>query len=147
MSAAFRQAGAQGTQVLTAVPDAVENTPLPQVTYQPMTFRVYNPETGKYEETALQNMQVPTLSVDMPQNSVTQSAAYRYNYPAVPDAVPGAPTPKQEKKEKKPAKKRSEMTKAEQLLDSFTQSATTAAGRELGRNLSRSLLGLLGLKK
>ena len=145
LSAAFRQAGAEETQVLTAVPAGADNTPPSQPVYQPMTFRVYNPETGKYEETALQNMQVPTLSVDMPQNAVTQSAAYRYNYPAVPDAVPVAP--KQEKKEKKPAKKRSEMTRAEQLLDSFTQSATTAAGREFGRNLSRSLLGLLGLKK
>lgn len=145
LSSAFRQAGAAETQVLTAVPDTVENEP--RLSYQPMTFRVYNPETGKYEETALQTMQVPTLSVDIPQNSVTQSAPYRYNYPAVPDAVPVAPKPKQEKKEKKPAKKRSEMTRAEQLLDSFTQSATTAAGREFGRNLSRSLLGLLGLKK
>lgn len=144
LSAAFRQAGAEETQVLTAVPIPVESDPLPQPVYQPMTFRIYNPETGKYEETALQTMQVPTLQASLLENSVTRSAPYRYNYPAVQDAVPVAPKPK---KEKKPAKKRSEMTKAEQLLDSFTQSATTAAGRELGRKLSRSLLGLLGLKK
>lgn len=143
LSAAFRQAGAEETQVLTAMPDTVENEP--RLSYQPMTFRVYNPETGKYEETELSTMPVPTLQASLPENSVTQSAPYRYNYPAVQDAVPVAP--KQEKKEKKPAKKRSEMTRAEQLLDSFTQSATTAAGREFGRNLSRSLLGLLGLKK
>ena len=145
LSAAFRQAGAEGTQVLTAVPDTIENEP--RLSYQPMTFRVYNPQTGKYEETELSTLPVPTLQASLPENSVTQSAPYRYNYPAVPDAVPMAPKPKQDKKEKKPAKKRSEMTRAEQLLDSFTQSATTAAGREFGRKLSRSLLGLLGLKK
>ncbi|MBR6752720.1 MAG: DUF853 family protein [Clostridia bacterium] len=145
LSAAFRQAGAEETQVLTAVPDTIENEP--RLSYQPMTFRVYNPQTGKYEETELSTLPVPTLQASLPENSVTQSAPYRYNYPAIPDAVPMAPKPKQDKKEKKPAKKRSEMTKAEQLLDSFTQSATTAAGREFGRKLSRSLLGLLGLKK
>lgn len=146
LSAAFNQAGVTETQVLSPLPAAPEQqTEIPQPVYQPMAFRVYNPATGKYEETQLQTMQAPVLQASpLPQTSVTQSAPYQYRYPSVPDAVPVASKPK---KEKKPAKKRSEMSHAEQLLDSFTRSATTAAGREVGRKLSRSLLGILGLKK
>ncbi len=145
LSAVFNGAGAVETQVLTPVPVEMAQPESVQPVYQPMSFRVYNPETGKYEEAQLQQMQAPVLQAKpLPQNSVARSAAYQYNYPAVQDAVPVAAKPK---KEKKPAKKRSEMTRAEQLLDSFAQSATTAAGREMGRKISRTLLGILGLKK
>ena len=146
LSAAFNGAGAGETQVLSPLPTGTQQqTDAPRPVYQPMAFRVYNPETGKYEEEQLPSMQAPLLQPSpLPQNTVTKSAPYQYHYPAVPDAVPVAAKPK---KEKKPAKKRSEMTAAEQLLDSFTRSATTAAGREIGRKLSRSLLGILGLKR
>ena len=148
LSAAFHAAGAQETQVLSPVPVSVEQQEAaPQPVWQPMTFRVYNPATGKYEETQLQSMQAPVLQASpLPQNAVTQSAAYRYNYPAVQDASP-VPSKAKTKKEKTPAKKRSEMTQAEQLFDSFTKSISSSAGREVGRSLSRTLLGILGLKK
>lgn len=146
LSAAFHGNGAAQTQVLSPLPTGMEQpAKMPQPVYRPMTFRVYNPATGKYEETQLQTMQAPVLQASpLPENPVTKSAPYKYHYPSVPDAVPAAAKPK---KEKKPAKKRSEMTAAEQLLDSFTKSATNAAGREIGRKLSRSLLGILGLRK
>ena len=147
LSAAFHAAGAQETQVLSPVPEEMGQMEAPQPVYQPMSFRVYNPATGKYEETQLQSMQAPVLQASpLPQNAVTQSAAYRYNYPAVQDAVP-VPSKAKPKKEKTPAKKRSEMTQAEQLFDSFTKSISSSAGREVGRSLSRTLLGILGLKK
>ncbi len=147
LSAAFGAAGVQETQVLSPVPDAVETQPAPQPAYQPMSFRVYNPQTGRYEETVMENMQVPTLQTStLPQNTVTRSDAYRYSYPAVQDAVV-LPAKEEKKKTKKPAKKRSEMSVGEQLLDSFAKSVSSSAGREVGRNLSRTLLGILGLKK
>ena len=101
--------------------------PAPQIVTA--TFRVYNPETGEYEEKP-----IPTLQTVLPAS------------PAPADPVPDAVViPREEKPLKKPAKKRSEMTAAEQMLDSFARSAVTGAGRELGRTLSRSLLGAFGL--
>ena len=146
LAAQFQAAGVQETQVLSPVPTQMEQVEAPQPVYQPMTFRVYNPETGKYEEKAMGNMQLPVLQAQpLPQNTVTRSDAYRYNLPAQQDAV--VLPAKEEKKKKQPAKKRSEMTQAEQLFDSFTKSISSSAGREVGRSLSRTLLGILGLKK
>ena len=105
-----------------------EPAPAPQIVTA--TFRVYNPETGEYEERP-----IPTLQTVLPSR------------PAESVSVPGAVViPRAEQPAKKPAKKRSEMTAAEQKIDSFVQSAVSSAGRELGRTLSRSLLGVLGIR-
>lgn len=107
--------------------------PAPQIVTA--TFRVYNPETGEYEERPIPTLQT-VIPIQAPQQSETAAVS-------VPDAVV---IPHAEKPAKKPAKKRSEMTRAEQLLNSFTTSTVSSAGRELGRTLSRSLLGIFGLK-
>ena len=105
-----------------------EPAPAPQIVTA--TFRVYNPETGEYEERP-----IPTLQTVLPSRPAESVS--------VPDAVV---IPRAEQPAKKPAKKRSEMTAAEQKIDSFVQSAVSSAGRELGRTLSRSLLGVLGIR-
>ena len=98
-----------------------------QVTY----FKVYNPETGRYEDRPVPTLSKPSAAAEYPVSVQAEISA-----PA--DAVVVSPA-------KRPAKKRSEMTKAEQLLDSFATSAVNGAGRELGRTLGRNLLGILGL--
>jgi len=120
-------------QVAQAMP-APASAQAAQATY----FKVYNPETGKYEDRP-----IPTLSAFAPapvEYPVPVQAEISGPAPqtAVAEAKPASPA-------KKPAKKRSEMTKAEQLLDSFATSAVNGAGRELGRTLGRGLLGVLGL--
>ena len=115
----------------------IPQTQVMQATYAPVTFRVYNAETGEYEEKP-----IPTLS---------QFTAPQTEYPVPVQAeisapAPVSPTPVQAAAPvKKPAKKRSEMTKGEQLVDSFINSTVSSVGRELGRNFTRSLLGVLGL--
>lgn len=117
----------------TVIPPAP--APAPQIVTA--TFRVYNPETGEYEERPIPTLQtmIPAPPQPAPQ---AESAAL-----SVPDAVV---VPHPEKPAKKPAKKRSEMTKTEQMLDSFATSAVNSAGREIGRVFTRSLLGIFGIK-
>lgn len=135
LSAHFQQEGAKQTQVVRPIPGQAEqwNAPSAQPTYAPMTFRVFNPQTGQYEERAMTMPAVPAYPAPA--------------QPAEPLSIPQADVQVMEskKKTKQPAKKRSEMTVGEQLLDSFAKSATTSAGREVGRSLTRSLLGVLGL--
>lgn len=151
LSQLFNQQGVQKTQVVQPIPQAqpaapVQQQPAPiqpaQPAYQPVTFRVYNPQTGQYEEQAMPAMQQPVYPA---QQQPTQPSPAAPQYPT--QQQPAQPAPVPQEKTKKVAKKRSEMTMGEQLLDSFTKSATTGAGREVGRSLTRSLLGLLGLKK
>jgi len=152
LSQLFTQQGVQKTQVVQPIPAAQEQqaaAPVPpQNTYQPVAFRVYNPQTGQYEEQAMPTMQPVPVQQDAypipaaPQYPAQQQAAA---YPSVQQQARPASSPKE--KTRKVAKKRSEMTVGEQLMDSFTKSAATGAGREVGRSLTRSLLGLLGLKK
>lgn len=166
LSAQFMQSGVQQTQVVRPVPvqeeqaqPAAQSQPqsqpqAAQPAYAPMTFRVFNPVTGQYEEQAMPTMQQP---VAQQQPVMEQQAAYpAVQQPAYPAAAPVAPIPVAQEaapaeqpkpKEKKVAKKVSEMTTAEKYLNSFLSSATTGAGREVGRSLSRSLLGILGIKK
>ncbi len=163
LSAQFIQAtGAPQTQVVRPVaaeavvePAApvqaapVEQAPA-QPTYAPMTFSVYNPTTGQYEEHVMTTLQQP---VYQQQPAMQQAPAY-----PVPQAQPvqAAPAPavqqpaqpavqEETKPAKKPAKKPSEMTTAEKYLNSFLSSATTGAGREVGRQVSRSILGIFGI--
>ena len=111
---------------------APAETAAPQVTY----FKVYNPESGQYEDRP-----IPTLSAFL------HPPATEYPVPVQAEISAPAAESKPASPAKKPAKKRSEMTKAEQLLDSFATSAVNGAGRELGRELGRGLLGILGLNR
>ena len=150
LAQAFAKKAAAETQVVTPVPAPeiqaaapVQAPPAPQ----PMVFRVFNPQTGMYEERVLGNM-APVEQTTAPAPVQPAYPAQQPAYPVPQAAAPApAPAPEKKEKEKKVAKKRSEMSVGEQLLDSFTKSATTSAGREVGRSLTRSLLGLLGLKK
>ncbi len=128
----------------------------PATTQQPMTFNVYNSETGAYETHSLSQMQPANMpfqtekgQINMPQNQMNMPQyqmgipqnnmqsmyqtpqSYRYNVPKV-----------KAKKEKKPEK-----STAEKLLESFTRSTVTGAAREIGRGAARSLMGILGLNK
>ncbi|MBQ9263068.1 MAG: DUF853 family protein [Clostridia bacterium] len=113
--------------------------PAPQIVTA--TFRVYNPETGEYEERPIPTLQTIIPAAPNAKPEFVQAPAQETSVP-VPDAVviPHVERPQ------KPAKKKSEMTAAEQMIDSFAKSAVSSAGRELGRTLSRSLLGILGIK-
>ena len=136
---------AQETQVVAPVPDvqAQQAAPVYQPVPQPMVFRVFNPQTGMYEE-----RQLNTMPAAAPTYPAQQQNAYPMQQPAYTPAQPvQQAAPAKQEKQKKVAKKRSEMSVGEQLIDSFAKSATTSAGREVGRSLTRSLLGLLGLKK
>ena len=165
LSAQFMQTGVNQTQVVRPVEEAAAQAAqqaqaqppqAAQPVYAPMTFRVFNPVTGQYEEQVMPNMQQPVMQQTPVQQPVmeqqqpvypaVQQSAYPAQAPVAPipaaqEAVQEAPKPK----EKKPAKKPSEMTTAEKYLNSFFSSATTGAGREVGRTLSRSLLGILGI--
>ena len=133
LAARMGQAAAgSGEEPLEAVVAPPPPAPAPQIVTA--AFRIFNPETGEYEERP-----IPTLQTVLPAPAASPASAAA---PAVPDAVViPHPAPA-----KKPAKKRSEMTAAEQMLDSFAKSAVNTAGREIGRTLSRSLLGILGIK-
>ena len=146
LSRHFTENGAEETQVVRPIPVEAEAAAAPEPVYQPVAFRVYNPQTGQYEERVMPTMQAPV------QQSVYPAPAqhvYPAQQPVYPTYAPVQDAQVIEKKEKtkKVAKKQSEMTVAEQLISSFTKSATTSAGREVGRSLTRSLLGILGLKK
>jgi FtsZ-interacting cell division protein ZipA len=115
-----------------------------------MSFRVFNPVTGQYEEQVMANVQQPVYQ----QPAVEQQTAYPVpQQPVYPAAAPVSPAPvaqpaeQPKQKEKKLAKKVSEMTTAEKYLNTFTTSITSSAGREVGRTITRSILGILGIKK
>ena len=158
LSAQFIQSGVNQTQVVRPVPAQEEQQSQPaaaaaQPTYQPMTFRVFNPVTGQYEEQVMPTMQQPVVQQ---QPVMEQQTAYpAVQQPAYPAAAPvssapvaqPAAAPAEEPKKKKLAKKVSEMTTAEKYLNTFTTSITSSAGREVGRTITRSILGILGIKK
>ncbi len=136
----FSQSGVTQTQVVRPLPEAAaqQAAPAAEPAYQPVAFRVYNPQTGQYEERPMPTMQQPVYPP-------AQAQIYPAPQPVAAEAVQAQETEKPAK-QRKPAKKRSEMTTGEQLLDSFTKSVTTSAGRQLGSSLTRSLLGMLGIK-
>ena len=168
LSAQFVQTGAKQTQVVRPVAAQVEEIPVsaqvqaaePVQAYQPMTFRVYNPVTGQYEEQVMSTLQQPVYQQPAQQTQpvyqqpvVQQQPVYQqapaYPVPAAQPQQTAVPAAQEETKpavkEKKPAKKPSEMTAAEKYLNSFLNSATTGAGREVGRQVSRSILGIFGI--
>ena len=169
LSAQFVQTGAKQTQIVRPVAAQVEEAPVSaqvqpaepaQPIYQPMTFRVYNPATGQYEEQVMSTLQQPVYqqpaqpaqqtAYQQPVQQPVYQQAPAYPVPvAAPQPEPQAEVPavqaEETKPAKKPAKKPSEMTAAEKYLNSFLSSATTGAGREVGRQVSRSILGIFGI--
>ena len=158
LSAQFIQSGVNQTQVVRPVPGQEEQAQPAaeaQPVYKPMTFRVFNPVTGQYEEQVMTNVQQPVYQQPAQQPVMEQQAAYPVpQQPVYPAAAPVSPAPvaqpaapAEEPKKKKLAKKVSEMTTAEKYLNTFTTSITSSAGREVGRTITRSILGILGIKK
>ena len=157
LSAQFMQTGAKQTQIVRPVAAQVEEVPVsaqvqgeaaqPAQSYAPMTFRVYNPATGQYEEQVMSTLQQPVYQQQAQpvyQQPAQQAQPVYQQAPAYPVVQqPAAPAAKPE--ETKPAKKPIEMTAAKKYLNSFLNSATTGAGREVGRQVSRSILGIFGI--
>ena len=141
LSARFVSAQAPVTQVVQPVPE-VQPAPV-QSAYQPMVFRVFNPQTGMYEEKAMDNMPAP----------VQQSQPAVYQQPQVQQTQPQPVAWQQSVQTPAPAEKKStkkakeEKGFGQQLLESFARSATTSSGRTLGNQITRSLLGTLGIGK
>ena len=147
LSVRFANAGAQQTQVVQPVPMAQQplQVEVPQQpVYQPMVFRVFNPQTGMYEEKSMDNMAAPVPMVQQPAQVQTyQQPVQMQQYQQIAPAAPAI-----EQKVSKAAKKtKEEKGFGEQLLESFARSATTSSGRTLGSQLTRSLLGTLGIGK
>lgn len=129
----------QQSQVVQPIPSAADQPAAPaQPAYAPVSFRVFNPVTGEYEEQQLATMPAqPSFPAQVPVEPQRQD-------PSLTGMLKQAASTLTTK-EKKPAKKRSEMTYGQQLWDNVAKSATTSAGRQLGSTLTRSLLGVLGL--
>ena len=138
LSVRFANAGAQQTQVVQPVPmvqQSAQAEVAQQPVYQPTVFRVFNPQTGMYEEKAMDNMAAPVPMAQQP----AQVQQYQQSAPVAPAVEPKAAKPAKKAKEEKGF--------GEQLLESFARSATTSSGRTLGSQLTRSLLGTLGIGK
>ena len=151
LSARMTRAGAAATRVVQPVPTAQDASAPLQTAPQaqpaaPMTFRVFNPATGQYEELPLPTMQQPVqaqpVQPTQPVYSPAQSATVLPESAAQAQTVEAKQSPSGRKTGKK-----EEKGFGEQLLESFARSATTSAGRTVGSSLTRSLLGTLGLNK
>ena len=147
LSVRFANAGAQQTQVVQPVPMVQQSAQAEvpqQPVYQPTVFRVFNPQTGMYEEKAMDNMAAPVPMAQQPAQvqqyqQPVQMQQYQQSAPVAPAVEPKAAKPAKKAKEEKGF--------GEQLLESFARSATTSSGRTLGSQLTRSLLGTLGIGK
>lgn len=85
LSARYTEQGAAQTQIVRALETAAAPVFAPQAEapaqqYQPMTFSVYNPETGTYEQQPIQQMQQP---VQQPVQPVQQPVAAPNGQPPV----------------------------------------------------------------
>ena len=170
LAARYMGEGVQQTQVVQPIqPGFGQDTAQEVPAYQPVTFSVYNPQTGAYEVQELPQMQQPVYAQPA-QPVYTQPAQ-----PAEPVQTPTAPggqppvliwdpalgqyVPQQggavaeapiqtAKPIVKPTAQtgKPQKTYVQTLLDSFAKSATTSAARESGRTLMRNLLGVFGLK-
>ncbi len=141
LSARFTAQGVSKTQVVQQIPQAAYQEATAQPAYQPMAFRVFNPQTGMYEEQPLQQMQQPVYQPPAQAPMVYQQPAAPVVYQPPVEITPEVKTTTT----RKTTVKKEEKSYGMQLLDSFTKSATTSSGREVGRQLTRSLLGTLGL--
>ncbi len=178
LAARYMGHGVQETQVVQPVAAEAAPAYAPQAEpaapqYQPMTFSVYNPQTGAYEIKEIAQMQ--TQVYEQPQQAVPQMPAAQPEQPPVLvwDAASGQYVPQQQQVAAQPQQKPSifqqaketvsnavssltnggqqttggkkEKSYVQNLMDSFAKSATTSAGRETGRQLTRNLLGIFGL--
>ena len=156
LAARYMGEGVQQTQVVQPVGEA-QAAPA----YQPMTFSVYNPQTGAYEVQELPQMQQPVYAqpAQTPPAEEVQTPAAPGGQPpvliwdpATGQYVPQQNTAAEAAQTAKPVVKPAAQTEkprktyAQTLLDSFAKSVTTSAGRESGRTLMRNLLGVFGLK-
>ncbi len=169
LAARYMGEGVQQTQVVQPIQPGFGQAAQEVPAYQPVTFSVYNPQTGAYEVQELPQMQQPVYAQPA-QPVYTQPAQ-----PAEPVQTPTAPggqppvliwdpalgqyVPQQggavaeapiqtAKPIVKPTAQtgKPQKTYVQTLLDSFAKSATTSAARESGRTLMRNLLGVFGLK-
>ena len=169
LAARYMGEGVQQTQVVQPIQPGFGQAAQEAPAYQPVTFSVYNPQTGAYEVQELPQMQQPVYAQPA-QPVYTQSAqpAEPVQTPAAPSGQPpvliwdpalGQYVPQQggavaeapiqtAKPIVKPAAQtgKPQKTYVQTLLDSFAKSATTSAARESGRTLMRNLLGVFGLK-
>ena len=140
LAARYMGEGVQQTQVVQPIQPGFGQAAQEAPAYQPVTFSVYNPQTGAYEVQELPQMQQqppvliwdPALGKYVPQQGGAVAEAPIQT--AKPIVKPAAQTGKPQK------------TYVQTLLDSFAKSATTSAARESGRTLMRNLLGVFGLK-
>ncbi len=174
LSARYHAQGAEQTQVvqpIAAEPSAPvyaqEAQPVQQ--YAPMTFSVYNPTTGQYEQSALSQMQQPVQQAQPVVQQAAQPVQTMTTQQAQPpvlvwDASLGQYVPqqvttepqtltqkaraavKQAKEKISKADSKQEKSYGQKLADSFARSITTSAGREVGRTVTRNILGIFGLK-
>ena len=169
LAARYMGEGVQQTQVVQPIQPGFGQEAQEAPAYQPVTFSVYNPQTGAYEVQELPQMQQPVYAQPA-QPVYTQSAqpAEPVQTPAAPSGQPpvliwdpalGQYVPQQggavaeapiqtAKPIVKPTAQtgKPQKTYVQTLLDSFAKSATTSAARESGRTLMRNLLGVFGLK-
>ena len=169
LAARYMGEGVQQTQVVQPIQPGFGQAAQEAPAYQPVTFSVYNPQTGAYEVQELPQMQQPVYAQPA-QPVYTQQAqpAEPVQTPAAPSGQPpvliwdpalGQYVPQQggavaeapiqtAKPIVKPTAQtgKPQKTYVQTLLDSFAKSATTSAARESGRTLMRNLLGVFGLK-
>ncbi len=169
LAARYMGEGVQQTQVVQPIQPGFGQEAQAAPAYQPVTFSVYNPQTGAYEVQELPQMQqpvyaqpaqpvytqqaqpaepvqTPTAPVGQPPVLIWDPALGQY-VPQQGGAVAEAPI-QMAKPIVKPAAQtgKPQKTYVQTLLDSFAKSATTSAARESGRTLMRNLLGVFGLK-
>ena len=169
LAARYMGEGVQQTQVVQPIQPGFGQAAQEAPAYQPVTFSVYNPQTGAYEVQELPQMQQPVYAQPA-QPVYTQPAqpAEPVQTPVAPGGQPpvliwdpalGQYVPQQggavaeapiqtAKPIVKPTAQtgKPQKTYVQTLLDSFAKSATTSAARESGRTLMRNLLGVFGLK-
>ena len=172
LAARYMGEGVQQTQIVQPIQPAgaaqAYAPAQPEVSYKPMTFSVYNPQTGTYEVQELPQMQTPAAqpaqapaaqapAAQVPAVSGAQPPALIWDpatgqYLAQPNpytqvAAEPIQTAKPLAKPKAEKTEKPQKTYVQTLLDSFSKSATTSAGREIGRQLTRGLLGIFGIGK
>lgn len=131
------------TQVVQPVPNEQTYVAYEAQSVQPVSFRVFNPTTGQYEEQQLvqMNSYAPQYQPVQPN---TLQPTWHTNQPAVyQPQQPAAQTKRTTAKSA--ASSRQTQSTGQKLVNSFVNSVVTTSGREIGRDVTRSLLGVLGL--
>ena len=172
LSARFNAGGIQATRVVCPIEQAPaaqtyaprQETPAQQ--FAPVSFSVFNPQTGKYEQQPLPNMQVQSAPQMQPTPQTVVAPQGGQPPVLVWDASLGQYVPQQQPIQQQPqglmqtmvakvkqvgkaveekTSGKAQMSYGQKLLDSFARSTVTSAGREVGRTATRSILGIFGL--